>query len=222
MIEAENLSFSYTGSPPFLLDGINLKIGNGDYVSVLGENGCGKSTLMRLILRFLKPTSGTIAAHARRIGYVPQKNDFSNPDFPITVFEMLDSYRRLLGIRERGAVEKSLALVGMERYRNALMGSLSGGQGQKIRIARAVMGRPDLLVLDEPSTGVDFASREEIYGFLKRLNRKDGVTIVSVEHNLEAAIENSTLIYHLDRGKGHLCTPKKYAEEFLKPEKKGW
>ena len=215
MIEANDLFFSYTGSPPFILDGISLKIGAGDYVSVLGENGCGKSTLMRLILRFLKPTAGTISTRANRIGYVPQKNDFSNPDFPITVFEMLDSYRRLLGIRERGAVEKSLSLVGMSGYRGALMGSLSGGQGQKIRIARALMGRPDLLVLDEPSTGVDFASREEIYGFLKRLNRKNGVTIVSVEHNLEAAIENSTLIYHLERGRGHLCTPKKYAEEFL-------
>lgn len=220
MVEAENLFFSYTGSQPFVLDGISLKIGNGDYVSVLGENGCGKSTLMRLILRFLKPTLGTITVHAKRIGYVPQKNDFSNPDFPITVYEMLDSYRRLLGIRQRGTVEESLSLVGMERYRNALMGSLSGGQSQKIRIARALMGQPDLLVLDEPSTGVDFASREEIYGFLKRLNRKDGVTIVSVEHNLEAAIENSTLIYHLERGKGHLCTPKKYAEEFLRAGKK--
>ena len=219
MIEAENLYFSYTGSPPYVLDGISLKIGNGDYVSVLGENGCGKSTLIRLILRFLKPTGGTIVSHAKRVGYVPQNSDFSNPDFPITVYEMLDSYRRLLKVEDKNVVEKSLSLVGMGAFRHSLMGALSGGQRQKIRIARAIMGRPDLLVLDEPSTGVDFASRKEIYGFLTRLNRKYGVTIDSVEHNLEAAIENSTLIYHLDHGKGHLCTPKKYAEEFLKSEK---
>lgn len=219
MIEAEKLYFSYTGSPPYVLDGIDLKIGDGDYVSVLGENGCGKSTLVRLILRFLKPTSGSIVSHAKRVGYVPQKNDSSNPDFPITVYEMLDSYRRLLKIGDKSAVGKSLSLVGMNAFRNSLMGSLSGGQCQKIRIARAVMGRPDLLVLDEPSTGVDFASRKEIYGFLTRLNRKYGVTVVSVEHNLEAAIKNSTLIYHLDRGKGHLCTPKRYAEEFLNAER---
>ena len=219
MIEAENLYFSYTGAPPYVLNGVNLKIGDGDYVSVLGENGCGKSTLIRLILRFLKPTSGTIVSHARRTGYVPQKNDSSGMDFPITVYEMLDSYRKLLKIEDRNVVEKSLSLVGMEKFRHALMGSLSGGQSQKIRIARAMMGHPDLLVLDEPSTGVDFASRKEIYGFLTLLNRKHGVTVVSVEHNLEAAIESSTLIYHLDRGKGHLCTPKKYAEEYLKTEK---
>jgi zinc transport system ATP-binding protein len=219
MIEAENLFFSYTGSPPYVLDGINLKIGDGDYVSVLGENGCGKSTLIRLILRFIKPTGGTIVSQAKRVGYVPQKNDFSNPDFPITVYEMLDSYRKLLKIREKDVVEKSLELVGMGAFRNSLMGALSGGQSQKIRIARAVMGNPDLLVLDEPSTGVDFASRKEIYGFLTRLNRQYGVTVVSVEHNLQAAIEYSTLIYHLDRGKGHLCTPQKYAAEFLKTGK---
>ncbi|HEX3026577.1 MAG TPA: metal ABC transporter ATP-binding protein [Clostridia bacterium] len=221
LIEAKNLTFSYTGSPPFVLDGINLKIEDGNYVSVLGENGCGKSTLMRLILRFLKPTSGTSLCKANRIGYVPQKNDFSNPDFPITVYEMLDSYRQLLKIHDKDAVKKSLALVGMEDYKKALMGSLSGGQGQKIRIARATLGRPELLVLDEPSTGVDFASRKDIYGFLTRANRKYGITVVSVEHNLEAAIESSTLIYHLDHGKGHLCTPQKYAEEFLEPEKGG-
>ncbi len=202
-----------------MLDGVGLKVGDGDYVSVLGENGCGKSTLIRLILGFLKPTRGTIVSHAKRVGYVPQKNDSVNADFPITVFEVLDSYRRLLGIEDRSAVEKSLSLVGMSAFRGSLMGSLSGGQSQKIRIARAVMGRPDLLVLDEPSTGVDLAGRREIYGFLIRLNRRHGVTVVSVEHNLEAAIENSTLIYHLDRGKGHLCTPKKYAEEFLEPGK---
>ena len=168
MIETENLCFSYTGSPPYVLDDVSLKIGDGDYVSVLGENGCGKSTLIRLILHFLKPTCGTIVSHAKRVGYVPQKNDFSNPDFPITVYEMLDSYRRLLEIEDKSVVEKSLSLVGMGKFRHALMGSLSGGQSQKVRIARAIMGEPDLLVLDEPSTGVDLASRKEIYGFVTR------------------------------------------------------
>jgi len=78
------------------------------------------------------------------------------------------------------------------------------------------MGNPDLLILDEPSTGVDVGSQKEIYGLLKRINKEKGITIVSVEHNLDAAISNSTLIYHLTGGRGHLCTHRQYADEFLK------
>lgn len=216
MIVAEGLSFSYTGSPPYILDNVNLEIKDGDYVSVLGENGCGKSTLMRLILRFLKPTRGTIICSANQVGYVPQKSEATHGGFPITVYEALNSYRRLLKLKDRHAVDDALEMVGMSPFRGALMGTLSGGQGQKILIARALMGSPDLLILDEPSTGVDIGSQREIYGFLTKINREKGITIVSVEHNLEAAIDNSTWIYHLAGGHGHFCTPEKYAAEFLK------
>ena len=219
MIKAENLFFSYTGSPPYVLDDINLEIHDGEYVSVVGENGCGKSTLMRLILKFIKPTNGIIETKTKRIGYVPQKNDFSNSNFPITVYEALNSYRKLLKIKDKNTIAKSLEQVGMPDFAEALMGTLSGGQSQKILIARALMGNPDLLILDEPSTGVDVGSQKEIYGFLKKTNVESGITIVSVEHNLDAAISNSTLIYHLTGGRGHLCSPQQYADEFL--ENKG-
>ena len=101
VVKAENLFFSYTGSPPYVLDGINLEIHAGEYVSVVGDNGSGKSTLMRLILRFIRPTGGSIACRAKRVGYVPQRNDFSNSNFPITVYEALNSYRRLLKIKNK-------------------------------------------------------------------------------------------------------------------------
>jgi len=214
-ITVENLYFSYTGSPPYVLDGINLTIKDGEYVSVVGENGSGKTTLMRLILKFIRPTSGRIISGAKRVGYVPQRNDFSNSAFPITVCEALNSYRRLLGVKDKGEIAQSLERVGMSDFASALMGTLSGGQSQKILIARALMGSPDLLILDEPSTGVDINSQGEIYGILKRINKENGITIVSVEHNLDAAVSNSTLIYHLTGGRGHLCTPEKYAEEYL-------
>ncbi len=77
------------------------------------------------------------------------------------------------------------------------------------------MGNPQLLILDEPSTGVDPDSQKEIYGLIKKLNTEEGITIVSVEHNLEAAVSNSTLIYHLSGGHGHFCTPRQYADEYL-------
>lgn len=215
MIKAENLSFSYTGSAPLILDEINLEIYDGEYVSIVGENGSGKSTLMKLILKFLKPTRGNIVTDAKRIGYVPQRNDFTNSGFPITVYEMLNSYRHLLKIKDKKVIEESLRLVGLEGKEHALMGTLSGGQSQKAHIARALMGEPGLLLLDEPSTGVDVDSQQEIYGLLKKLNTEKGITIVSIEHNLNAAVANSTLIYHLSGGKGHICTPQKYAAEYL-------
>ncbi len=220
MIKAENLFFSYSGLPPYILDGINLEIRRGEYVSVVGENGSGKSTLMRLILKFLKPSRGSIVTQAQRIGYVPQKNDFSNSNFPITVYEVLNSYRKLLGAGNKGTVTENLERIGMADFTGSLMGNLSGGQSQKILIARALIGNPDLLILDEPSTGVDMKSQQEIYGFLKKINKENGITIVSVEHNLDAAISNSTLIYHLTDGRGHLCTPGQYADEFLKIKRK--
>ena len=76
MIQANDLYFSYTGLPPYVLDGISFEIKDGSYISILGENGCGKSTLMKLILKLMKPTKGCIVTNAKRIGYVPQKNDF--------------------------------------------------------------------------------------------------------------------------------------------------
>lgn len=220
MIKVENLFFSYTNSPPYILDDIHLEIPDGEYVSVLGENGSGKSTLMRLLLNLIKPTKGTILLQTKKIGYVPQRNDFSNSNFPITVYEMLNSYRRILKIKDKTIIMKSLSQLGMLDYANALVGTLSGGQAQKMLIARALIGNPDLLILDEPSTGVDMNSQKEIYGFLKELNKKNRITIVSVEHNLDAAISNSTLIYHLVNGRGHLCTPQQYADEYLNFKRK--
>lgn len=216
MIKIENLFFSYTGSSPYILNDLNLEIRKGEYISVVGENGSGKSTLMRLMLKFIKPISGSIVIQAKRIGYVPQKNDFSNSGFPITVYEVLNSYRRLLKIKNKDILPEVLEQVGMLDFKNSLMGTLSGGQSQKIMIARALIGNPDLLILDEPSTGVDMNSQKEIYSFLKKINKDNCITIISVEHNLDAAISNSTLIYHLANGQGHLCNPGKYADEFLK------
>ncbi len=215
MIKAENLSFSYSGSGPFILNGLELDIKDGEYVSIVGDNGCGKSTLLKLILRFIRPTRGSIVSSARKTGYVPQKSDGTNSGFPITVWEMLNSYSKLLKIKDKSVVSESLRQVGLSEHSRSLMGNLSGGQAQKALIARALMGSPDLLILDEPSAGVDIDSQREIYAFLKKLNHEHGMTIVSVEHNLDAAISNSTAIFHLHGGHGHFCTPEKYSAEYL-------
>lgn len=221
MIRISDLYFSYTGTAPYVLENLSLTIEDGTYVSVLGDNGAGKSTLIRLLLRFIKPTRGHIAIDAKRVGYVPQKTDSLNVQFPITVSEMLGAYRRLLHVKDRDAVAECLRLVRMEDYRNALIGTLSGGQRQRVFIARALMGSPQLLILDEPSTGVDRGSAKEIYALIRGLNRENGITVMSVEHNLEAAIENSTQIYHLSGGNGHLCSPELYIEEYVHANRGG-
>ncbi|HEX3026940.1 MAG TPA: metal ABC transporter ATP-binding protein [Clostridia bacterium] len=215
MIHLKNLYYSYTGTEPFLLRNISLEIKNGEYLSILGENGSGKSTLIKLILNLLHPVGGTIENQAKKTGYVPQKADDLNAGFPITVTEMLNCYRRLIKVKDRGTIRRCLETVRMQDFGSALIGTLSGGQRQKIYIARALMGNPDLLILDEPSTGVDIGSQAEIYALIKQLNTEKGITVVSVEHNLEAAVSNSTQIYHLSDGGGHLCAPDKYISEFI-------
>ena len=215
MITAKNLYFSYTGAPPYVLRGVDFHFKGGDYVSVVGDNGSGKSTLVRLALKLIRPTDGSITVDAGRIGYVPQKSDFASEGFPITVYEMLESYRKILKEKSKSEAEEKLEMVGLSQLRSELVGNLSGGQRQKVLIARALIGRPELVILDEPSTGIDAESQTEIYGLLKRLNHEQGITIVSVEHNLVAAISNSTAIYHLHGGHGHVCTPEQYAHEHL-------
>lgn len=216
MIKVEDLKFSYTDSPPYILNGLNIEINDGEYASVLGDNGSGKSTLIKLMLGLLHPTDGKINITDKRIGYVAQKSDLFNSQFPITVREALNCCRHVLKIKDKGAVENALRLVKMENFKDSLIGTLSGGQLQKIFIARALLGNPKLLILDEPSTGIDVKSQREIYSLIKKLNRENGITVISVEHNLEAAISNSTLIYHISKGSAHVCSPEEYAEEFLK------
>jgi zinc transport system ATP-binding protein len=204
MIHIKDLVFSYNTAQPYLLDNINLNIENGSYVSILGENGSAKSTLIKLILKLLKPQSGSISLNTDIVGYVPQRMENYNSQFPITVYEMLLCHLKILKLKDKSLLTESLKKVNMLRYKDSLIGNLSGGQQQKIFIARAIMATPKLIVLDEPSTGIDIPSQEDIYCVLKEINRNLGVTILSVEHNLNAALDNSTHIYKMEKGNGTL------------------
>ena len=214
MVCIQDMSFKYGAQGKALFEHLYLTIKKGAYISIVGENGTGKSTLIKLILGLLEPNEGTIRCGAQTVGYVPQKKA-TVTGFPITVFEALNSYRILRKCRDKRVVDRYLADVRLLEYKHALAGTLSGGQLQKMYIARALIGNPDLLILDEPSTGIDVQSQQEIYSFIKKLNVDQGLTVISVEHNLDAAVVNSTDIFHLANGCGHLCNPQKYAAEFL-------
>ena len=205
MININNLSFSYVKGNELLKD-INLNIPSGVYLSILGENGSCKSTLIKLILNLLKPDSGNIEISSKRISYVPQKLDNFNSEFPLTVKELLTSHSRALGIKDHKIIDSALNQVNMNKFKNSLIGNLSGGQQQRVFIARALISDPDLIILDEPSTGVDEKSQKEIYPLLKQLNNDLGKTIISVEHNTKIAIKYSTHILKIENGKMNLYT----------------
>lgn len=198
MLTIENLYFSYTGSAPWLLENVDFHLAGGEYISIVGNNGSGKSTLLKIILGFLKPVSGTVTRRARRIGYVPQRSA-SDASFPITVEEVIHSYGKLLHLKKID-VDQVLSVTGMEGYKKQLMGS------------------PDLLILDEPSTGVDLTSQRDIYKELDTLHKDKGVTILAVEHNLAEAGKVSDRLYHVEHGHGHLCSVRHYIEEYIEKE----
>lgn len=210
MLNIKHLYFSYDNSSPCILNNINIDIKDGEYISIIGDNGSGKSTLLKIILGFLKPTKGTLEMNFRRIGYVSQKQDGFNSQFPISVHEMLDCHRKVLKIKNPNVIKESLNMVRMSSFEHSLVGNLSGGQRQKIFIARALIGNPDLLIFDEPSTGIDVTSQDEIYGFIKDLNINTGITVISVEHNIEAAISNSSFIYKIQDCGGYIIDESKF------------
>lgn len=216
MISIKNLYYRYGGGS-WLLNDLSLEVKAGEYLSIAGDNGCGKTTFLKLLLGFLQPERGSIKLGTDRIGYVPQGASLRGDKFPLSVGEMLGSYCRLLGLKERDAeISRALEKVRAQGLERRLTGELSGGQLQKVLIARALLGSRELLFLDEPSIGIDNKSQYDIYSVLRNLNRQDGITIVAVEHNLKAALRNSTRIYHLYRGHGHTCSPVRYAAELKK------
>ncbi len=220
MININNLTFSYTNKPPYLIENVNLNIPKGVYLSIVGENGSAKTTLLKLMLGLLKPTSGSITIDAKGIAYVPQKLESFNSQFPISVYEILKTHGNSIGVKNKNEIKKALEEVNMLDFTNKLIGSLSGGQQQRVFIARALMGNPELIILDEPSTGVDFKNQLSIYGLLYKLNKENGKTIISVEHNIELALKYSTHILQVVAGVPTLYTKDEYIQYKASLDKK--
>ena len=199
MIKINNLCFSYEKNSPMLINNLNLTIKQGMYLSILGENGSSKTTLIKLILGLLSPVSGNITIDTKKISYVPQRVEGFNSQFPISVYEVLKTHATILKL-DNSEIDRVLEIVNMTEYRNRLIGNLSGGQRQRIFIARALMGNPDLIILDEPSTGVDYKTQLDIYSLLMKLNRNEHTTIISVEHILDVALKYSRDILIFNKG----------------------
>lgn len=182
-----------------VLDSVSLTVNRGEFTAIVGPNGSGKTTLVRAILGLIEPDRGSIRVFGRpvyalgerrsKIGYVPQIFDI-DMTFPITVFEtvLMGTYGRIgVGRRpresDRAAAMAALEKVGVADLAGRPIARLSSGQRQRVFIARALANDPDLLVLDEPTTGVDVTTTGSLYSLLRRL-KGDGVTIVLVSHDI--------------------------------------
>ncbi len=216
ILKVENLSFEYPDTP--VLRDVNFTLYKGDFLGIIGENGAGKSTLIKIILKLLPFSKGRITLFGEdlakfrdnyRIGYVSQKANSFNSRFPATVKEvvMANLYGRkgFLSRFTRADEDKmraALAKVGMEGYENKLIGSLSGGQQQRIFIARALISEPELLLMDEPTVGVDARSVELITDIISKLNER-GMTIIMTNHDTPSLVRAADkLLIFCEHGNG--------------------
>ena len=211
------MSFAYNKNTPPLLKNVNLDIPKGVYLSIVGENGSCKTTLIKLILGLLTPISGSITVDTDNIAYVPQRLDGFNSQFPISIYEILKIHAKSLKLDPKSSSIDVLEKVNMLKFKENLIGNLSGGQQQRVFIARALIGNPDLIILDEPSTGVDVKNQQEIYSLLSKINKEQGTTIISIEHNMDIALKYSTHILTINNGKLTLQSNKDFRENYTLP-----
>ncbi|MBA3957708.1 MAG: ABC transporter ATP-binding protein [Parachlamydiaceae bacterium] len=222
IIELDHLDFGYQDLP--VLNDVSFKIHAGDYVGIIGPNGGGKTTLLKLIMGFLKPTQGSIRvfgtspnAACSQIAYVPQVVRFDR-QFPISVLEVvllgrlaqLPWYGRYRE-EDRHAACQALDKVGLLPLKDRAFGTLSGGQAQRTLIARALVSNPKLLLLDEPTASVDAQTQAEIYALLDQLQNE--MTILMVTHDLNIAIEHVKRVICVQR-QVILLTPQEVCEHF--------
>lgn len=187
LLALERVTFGY-GRSPVVAD-VDLDVGAGSFTGIVGPSGSGKTTLLRLLLGTVDPGSGRVVrAEGVRVGYVPQV-DTVDWRFPITVGEVVLLARRQRPFRpaatevERAEVESVLDALGIADLAGRHLRALSGGQQQRVFLARALLGAPDVLLLDEPTSGVDVGTRHEILHLLGELHRR-GLTIVLSTHDL--------------------------------------
>lgn len=195
LIETFNLTKKY--GKKLALNKVNLKINRGQLVAYLGTNGAGKSTTINILIGLLKPTSGTITyAKDLKIGVVFQNSVL---DDVLTVKDNLYLRARMYKTFSKEWLEKLIGLIGIRSFLNQKYGTLSGGQKRRVDIARALVDHPDILFLDEPTTGLDLQTRIVIWDLLQKLQKEQGLTIFLTTHYLEEA-ENADQMYILENG----------------------
>lgn len=212
VVNIDNVSYRFNST--LVLENISFTVDKGDFVGIIGPNGAGKTTLFRSMLGLLEDYQGKITFFGKdirknrnilqKIGYIPQKNS-TDQGFPATVEEIVS-----LGITGRrpskNKINHAIETVGLFDQKTKRIGELSGGQQQRVLIAKALANEPELLILDEPVTGIDLKTQNKFYVLLKKLNEENKITIIWASHDLDAvkklankiACVNRRIFFHGD------------------------
>ncbi|MGB9679140.1 MAG: metal ABC transporter ATP-binding protein [Thermoanaerobacteraceae bacterium] len=215
LIELNNVNFAYDSKK--IINNVSLKIQKGEFIGLIGPNGSGKSTLVNIMIGNLIPDTGEVLYNGINlkslknrsfIGYVPQKSYAFNASFPASVKEVVSMglYSKKgifhkLNKKDWQEVYDALETVNMLEYKNRLIGNLSGGQLQRVFIARSLVSKPEILFLDEPTTGIDVKSENALYAILENLNKSKNITIVMVTHDVWAITSRVTRIVCMSEGR---------------------
>ncbi len=202
-IKCTDLSLGYDNN--IIIEHLSFSVERGDYLCIVGENGSGKSTLIKGILGLITPFSGRIDfgdATNPKIGYLPQQSE-AQKDFPASVREVVlsgcrPSYFHLFyGRKEKKVAYANMKRLGIEGLASKSFSSLSGGQKQRTFLARALCSDADIILLDEPSTGLDPIASASMYEILAELNKKDNISVIMVSHDISSVLQYATHILHI-------------------------
>lgn len=223
-LKCENLTLGYEGTA--VAENISFEVEKGEYLCIVGENGAGKSTLMKTLLGLTPLMGGNIVygdrLEAHAIGYLPQQT-FVQRDFPASVWEIVLSgtlskcgWRPFYNREMRQLAQANMKRMDIWDLRKTCYRNLSGGQQQRVLLARALCASTELLVLDEPVTGLDPKVTAEFYQLIEKLNQ-EGLTIIMVSHDIHAAVKYAGRILHVEKERSFVGTTAEYvASEFWK------
>jgi len=213
ILSVKDLCFSY-GTLEVLCE-VNFAVQKGDYIGLVGPNGSGKTTVIRIVLGLMQPDKGAVSLFGtspsafgdrHKIGYLPQKMTNFNPFFPATVKEIVSlglfSKRRFpkrIAKDDEALINEAMALTDVLDIKDAMIGELSGGQQQRVLVARAIVNKPELLILDEPTTALDPEAREKFFQVLHDLNLRKNVTVILVTHDIASIGKYASKLLYLDK-----------------------
>ncbi len=220
LITVADVTITYDGL--VAAENVSFNIGKGDYLVIVGENGSGKSSIMKAMLGLVRPRSGKITygdGLARTsIGYLPQQTQ-AQRDFPASVEEVVRSgsvsrlgRRFFFSKEDRARADRAMEMLDIASMRRKPYRDLSGGQQQRALLARALCATDSLLLLDEPVTGLDPAATDELYAIVRRLNEEQGVAIAMVSHDLRDALRDARTVLVMDRGVSFFGSADEYAQ----------